>query len=246
MVLVALAALSGYTVAVALARGRWGSVAVPAAAVVLLTFAAMHFLFIMAANAFSTRAPPFNDRMLGPIYLALALGTVILGHAVWVASTRRRAPLRLVLAVGLVALLVVTGVGAHTIVPAQEGTFRESAAALTVISKFLRPAVASQPGAVIYATAPNVVWFATGRPVYALPQACNPHRSGMPDYRAEMRALARRLSGRPRVVVVLGRSDVGGSASRACRRFTSSYLQSVLQLTPEGRARGVTVLIGFG
>ena len=89
VVLLALAVLIVCLVAIVAGRGRWGVVNVPAAAVVLLSFPIGHLLFIVAVNAFSDRAPPFNNRMLGPAYLPLALGVLILGWALWTAEADR-------------------------------------------------------------------------------------------------------------------------------------------------------------
>jgi hypothetical protein len=247
VVLLGLAVAVGFTLLVVLSRGRRGAIHLPASVGVLLAYPAVHFLFILAANAFSSRSPPFNDRMLGPMYMPLALGIVILGHAAWRAaggvSVTERTVVRTILAAGLASLLVIVGVGARTSV-SNLTMYKKSAQALTGISTWLQGQAGGASGAVAYGNPANVAWFATGLPVTSLPKACFGKVNVEPStYQQQLDDLGTKLEGRPRLVVVFTGHEAG-FGGRKCKGFSLPQLQTSLDVAVKGQRGNLVVLQG--
>jgi hypothetical protein len=249
--LLALAVLVGSLVAIVAARGRWGVVRVPAAAVVLLTFPIGHFLFIVGANAFSDRVPPFNNRMLGPTYLPLALGVLILAWSVWNAEAGRwsfaRPVLRAVLALGLVSLLLTLGViaKAHASSPATLAALDQSAEGLNDLGSWLGPQIGSSD-AVVYGSPANVAWFVSGSPVISLPLACAGNvEAPAATYQSQLNALGQELAGH-RVVAVVFVGQPSGFGSPVCPSFSLAQLKDALHVEQTHQQGALIVLTGGG
>ena len=101
---------------------RLASFRLPPVVAVCSVYAATHFAFIMAANAFSTRSPPFNDRILGSAFAPMVIALVVIGHAMWDAFPGRRVLHAVLLAVGssLLALSVVAATDTMPLLYASE------------------------------------------------------------------------------------------------------------------------------
>ena len=249
--LLALAVLVGSLVAIVAARGRWGVLRVPAAAVVMLSFPIGHFLFIAAANAFSDRVPPFNNRMLGPTYLPLSLGVLILGWALWGAEGGRwsfaRPVLRAVLALGLVSLLLTLGAiaKAHVSSPATLAAFDQSAEGLNDLGSWLGPQIGSSD-AVVYGSPANVAWFVSGSPVISLPLACAGNvEAPAATYQSQLNALGQELAGH-RVVAVVFVGQPSGFGSPVCPSFSLAQLKDALHVEQTHQQGALIVLTGGG
>ncbi len=242
---VSLAVAVGVPIVTAAARGRAGTVRVPPTAAVLLVFPFVHFLFLAAANVFSPRTPPLNDRMLGPAYLSLALGVLLVGHAVWTGSVRGRVPARVLLASGLIAALVIVGVGAHTYIGSEVSREKQSADELVALGEMLRPVVGEHPGAAVYGNTANATWAATGSAVLQLPRPCSGHdRIPSPTYESELATLGDQLRRVPAIVVVFTGTRSAGFGARACPNFSLTEVESTLRLVETHSFPGIVILGG--
>jgi hypothetical protein len=200
-----------------------------------LTFVVVHFSFIAIADAFSTRAPPFNDRILGPAFAPLMIAIVVLGHAVWVRSANHVAP-RILLGVGTISLMASSLVAAGHLVPGNWGTETGSKTAYDDLSRPMQDVIA--PDARLLSNRPNVAWFVADRPVSGLPRSCRGGRT-LPSltYARDLRLLARRLGDEPRQVLIFRRS-------RECSPFSLEAVMRTLRLVRRARFMRVVVLEG--
>jgi hypothetical protein len=212
-----------------------GVLELPPVVPVCVAFAALHFAFIAAANAFSTRAPPFNDRLLGPAFAPLVIAAVALGDRIYRAAPRRLLAGGTVgaAAASLVALAVLAAT--HSM-PMIYGTRVGSAAEYEELARTLEGPVT--PGAALFATRPNVAWFLLDRPVMSLPRSCRGGRVlPNPAFGSELAELSRRLMDRPRQVVIFRRS-------KECAPFSIPRLKRALRLAPVSAKGLVWVLSG--
>lgn len=238
-VLTVLAAVSLLAVVVALTvsatrAGTGRVIALPPIAAVCLSYAVLHFSFIAIANAFSTRAPPFNDRILGPVFAPLLIAVVVVGHAIWRAAPRPS--LRAALATAGVALLVLWALAAIDSIPRTYGSRLGTSAEYRGFVRVLDGLVPSR--AAVFSTRPNVAWFLLRRPVSSLPRSCRGGRV-LPDpwFGRELQELGVRLADRDRAVILFKRS-------KECAPFTISRLKATLRLAKASPRGLVWVLTG--
>lgn len=231
--LVLLAVLAGLAALIVLVwstlRSRSnGVLELPPVVPACVAFAALHFAFIAAANAFSTRAPPFNDRLLGPAFAPLVIAIVALGDAIWRAAPRGLA-IRGAVGVAAASLLSLAIVSASVSTPAIYGTRIGSTAEYEELAQTLDGPITS--GTVLFATRPNVAWFLLDRPVRSLPRSCRGGRVlPNPTFGSELDELGRSLMDRPRHVIVFRRS-------KECAPFSIAHLKEALrlvQVSPKG------------
>ncbi len=231
--LILLAALASLTALILLIWSAFhsrfpGMLHVPTVVTVCVAFAAVHFAFIAAANAFSTRAPPFNDRLLGPAFAPLVIAVVALGDAIWRAAPRGPA-LRGAVGVAAASLAALAISSASVSMPAIYGTRIGSAAEYDELTQTLDGPIA--PGTVLFATRPNVAWFLLDRAVHSLPRSCRGGRVlPNPTFDSELDELGRSLRDRPRQVIVFRRS-------KECAPFSIPRLKEalrVVQVSPKG------------
>jgi hypothetical protein len=205
---------------------------------VCLSFVLVQSLFIVVANAFSTRAPPFNNRILGPIFAPLVIAIVVVGAAVWRGARPRIVP-RAAIATVAVSLVALSVLASTETLPSIIGSPIGSAAEYRAFDRTLEPLV--PPRARLFSTRPNVAWFLLRQPVSSLPRSCRGGRVlPNPSFPEELAALAQRLAGEPRVVIVFRRS-------RECAPFSVSLLKRELRLAragPPGPPGAVWVLSG--
>ena len=203
-----------------------------------LAFVLVHFIFIVVANAFSTRAPPFNNRILGPIFAPLVIAVVVVGDAVWRGARPAIAP-RVAIGTVAVSLLALSVLASTETLPSIIGSPIGSAAEYRAFDRTLEPLV--PPRARLFSTRPNVAWFLLRQPVSSLPRSCRGGRVlPNPSFPEELAALGRRLAEEPRAVIVFRRS-------RECAPFSVSLLKRELRLArvgPPGRPGAVWVLSG--
>jgi len=232
-VLIVLAFLSFLLVLVSLVWSAFrspsiGLIELPPVVTACLAFAAVHFTFIVAANAFSTRAPPFNHRLLGPAFGPLVIAVVGLGDALFRAASRRPV-IRRAIKAAAAALLALSVLAATDSMPVIYGTRVGSEAEYEELAQTLDGPIT--PGAALFATRPNVAWFLLDRPVMSLPRSCRGGRVlPNPTFGSELDALARRLGDQPRQVVIFRRS-------KECAPFSIARLKATLrldQVTPKG------------
>jgi hypothetical protein len=214
---------------------RLASFSLPPVVAVCSVYAATHFAFIMAANAFSTRSPPFNDRILGSAFAPMVIALVVSGHAMWNTFPGRRVLQAALLAVGssLLALSVVAATNTMPLLYASEqGTFPYYGR----ISRSLEGVIT--PESVLLSNRANIAWFLTGRPAASLPRSC---RGGQilpnPEYDRELRALATELGDSTRQVIFFRRSP-------RCEPFSLNGLREALRLEHVGPKDEVFVLEG--
>jgi hypothetical protein len=205
----AILAVSAVVIAVVVAvrsarRERAGEIAIPPVAAACAAFVVVHFAFIAVANAFSTRAPPFNDRILGPAFAPLVIAIAVTGQRLWVAFRPALLP-RIAVVAAACALLGASFLTATDSLSNQygapantEGAFREMSEAL---------AAERVRGSVLFSNRPNIAWYVTGEPVAGLPRSCRGGRTlPNPDYRDDLRVLSERLDDEPRQVLIIGKS----------------------------------------
>jgi hypothetical protein len=223
-------------------RRRRGEVAsrvirIPPFATVCLVFAILYFVFIMAANAFSTRAPPFTDRILGPIFIPLAISFVLVVDAVWQLSGGLPI-VRCVATATALALIAVVGVQAGSFMRVRFGSPVNSAVFLGDLSRALRGSDTGER--LVLSNHSNFAWYTLGRPVENLPASCTGERppSSDPRYPSEMRALAQGLDGNPRLVLIFLKWN-------GCPPFSVSEVQADLDVVQRTVvARRVVLLQG--
>lgn len=200
---------------------------------VCLVFAVVHVSFIAIADAFSTRAPPFNDRILGPAFVPLVIAIVVLGHELWVASGRRSL-LRLALAAGALSLVASAMIAATDSIPGNFATRDRTAAWYDDLSRALADTI--DPGSELLSNRPSIAWFVVGEPVSGLPKSCS--GGGVlpnPTYALDLRLLSERLGDAPRQVLVFKRS-------KECEPFSIETLERTLRLTRRVRVPHIVVL----
>jgi hypothetical protein len=243
-VLVAIAVLASFALGVVVVvrlvvgGGRVGDLALPALVPVCLVYAVVHFTFIAVANAFSTRAPPFNNRILGPSFAPLVIAVVVAGGALWRGSRGRIASRLAAGAVGA-SLLALSILAATTTVPKIFGDRVGSADEYRAFDRTLTSL--AFPRTRLYSTRPFIAWYLLRQPVSSLPRSC---RGGLvlpnPSFRQELADLDDRLAEEPRAVIVFRRS-------KGCEPFSIEILKRELRLErvgPTGAPGAVWVLVG--
>jgi 4-amino-4-deoxy-L-arabinose transferase-like glycosyltransferase len=209
-------------------------IALPPVVAVCVVYPAIHFAFIAVANAFSTRSPPFNDRILGPVFAPMVIALVVVGHEIWRAFPRRVLQASLLTVGG--SLLAVSVVAATHTVPVHYSSARGTLPYYQRISLMLADII--HPEDALFSNRANIAWFLTGRPVASLPRSC---RGGQvlpnPTYDRELRDLARSLRDEPRQVIFFRRSP-------RCEPFSMSGLKAALRLEHTGPRAPVFVLEG--
>lgn len=213
---------------------RLSHIELPAIFVACLTYGVVHFLFIVLANAFSTRSPPFNDRILGPAFAPAVIAVLVSGHAVSRAFSQRVAYTSfLVLGSGLLALSVAA---ATQTMPVFYSTERGTLPSYQRLSRSLEDVI--EPSDLLLSNRANIAWFITGRSAASLPRSC---RGGQilpnPDYDEELQDLATDLGDDPRQVIFFRRSP-------KCAPFSMKKLKDALQLEETGPRGLVFVLEG--
>ena len=248
-VLIGVGTILGTLIWAALGGSHRPDLTFPPASVALLVFPVVHLAFLVVVDVFSTRTPPLNVRILGPMYLALALGLLILGWAVWQGSGARIIPTRIALLLGLGALLAIVGMGAHTYIQQRVSVRTKTADPLVALSGLLRPAMRADPATIIYGNDASATWFATGRAVWDLPPTCTGlDRIPSPTYHDDLAALGKRLKDKPRMVVVItGEGNLRFTALEppACR-YSLSELAAALEVKPHTLPSGVVILTPDG
>jgi hypothetical protein len=202
---------------------------------VCLAYVIVHFTFIAVANAFSTRAPPFNDRLLGPAFAPLVIAVVVIGHDLW-SSPRWRPMMRGAVAVGAIALLASSSIAAVGTVPRNFGTEVRSREQLSELSGILEGVL--DRDAEQFSNRANVAWFVLDVPVSSLPESCRGGRV-LPSltYERDLRRLSEHLADRPRQVYVF--------QNRAeCEPYSLEELMRELRLERRGRGPRILVLGG--
>ena len=208
----------------------------PALAVVCLVFVPVHWVFLVVANAVSTRAPPFNDRILGLVYPPLVIGVVVLVHRVATASPWRPATIAWWSALAVLTAAVVAG--APSEVAARLGTEASSAEAYRAASAELRPY--ADADAEVLSDQSNVAWFVLGRPVAGLPKSClGGVKQSDPRYEDELRSVANGLRGRAAVVLLFRHARHCPPASP---RLVSSMLGAPIEARRVALGQRIVVL----
>jgi hypothetical protein len=202
--------------------------------VVCFTYAAIHFAFIAVANAYSTRSPPFNDRILGPAFAPLVIAIVAVGHAVW--RSLSRVLVGAGVAVTGLALVTASALAAVTTANVNYAPVKGTLTDYHRIAREIAPAI--RPGAQLLSNRPNIAWFLTGRPVGGLPRSCTGgHVLPNPTYDRDLVDLAGRLGERPRQVIFFRNSP-------KCEPFSLEGLKAALQVERVGPIAPVFVMDG--
>jgi hypothetical protein len=202
---------------------------------VCLVYAAIHFAFIVVANAYSTRSPPFNDRILGPSFAPMVIAVVVVGHAMWEAFPGRRLLQISLLTLG-VSVLALSVEAATVTVPATYASEQGTLPYYRRISRSLEDVIA--PHDTLLSNRANIAWFLTGRAVASLPKSCfGGQVLPNPTYDEELLDLARSLADDPRQVIFFRRSP-------KCEPFSMEGLKAALRLEQVGPTRPVFVLEG--
>jgi hypothetical protein len=207
----------------------------PPIVVVCLGYALMHFAFIAVANAYSTRSPPFNDRILGSVFAPIVVAVVVSGQAFLRALPRDRV-LRLALVVLGASLVLASLSGLATAIEDHYGTERGSLPLYRRLSASLDDALSR--GSTLYSNRANIAWFMTGRPIASLPRSC---AGGQvlpnPTYDQELRDVRDSVGDAPLQVIFFQRSP-------RCEPFSMEGLKRTLRLERVGPAGEVFVLQG--
>jgi hypothetical protein len=214
-------------------RSRVTEMRVPPIVPVCLAFVVVHFAFIAIADAFSTRAPPFNDRILGPAFVSLVIAIVVLGHELWSASGGRSL-MRLALAAGALSLVASSTITATASIRGNYATPSRAIGWYDDLSRALTGII--DPRAALLSNRPNIAWFVLGEPVSGLPKSC---RGGgvlpSPTYARDLRLLSERLGDAPRQVLVF-------KNGKGCVPFSLERLERTLHVTPRARVPHIIVL----
>jgi hypothetical protein len=234
--LIASAVLLLLLLALALIRSeRTASIELRPVVAVCLLYAATHFAFIVVANAYSTRSPPFNDRILGSAFAPMVIAVVVVGHAMWEAFPRQRLLRVLLLTLGG-SLLALSVEAAKFTMPATYGSEQGTLPYYRRISGSLDDVIA--PHDILFSNRANIAWFLTGRAVASLPRSCfGGQVLPNPTYDKELRDLARSLADDPRQVIFFRRSP-------KCEPFSMDGLMAALRLERVGPRGPVSVLEG--
>jgi hypothetical protein len=203
--------------------------------VVCVTYAVVHFVFIAVANAFSTRSPPFNDRILGPAFAPLVIAAAVAGHATWRAFARERTVRPMIAVVGI-SVLVVSAIAAIETTRILDLPVRGTSVGYERIARSIGPEISAD--AVLLSNRANIAWFLTSRQVTSLPRSC---RGGQvlpnPTYDQELRDLSRRLGDDRRQVILFRRSP-------KCAPYSLEGLKAALRVETLGPIAPVFVLGG--
>lgn len=235
IVTVGAALLVALSVAVLVRRGEVSGIRIAPIVAVCLVFVVMHITFIAVANAFSTRAPPFNDRILGPAFVPLVIAIVVLGNGLWRAAGRRSL---LKAALGVAAVSVVASSAIAAVDPITRN-FTTRGGSVEAYADLSRPLARSiDPGSVLLSNRPNIAWFLVDRHVGGLPKSCRGGRI-LPSltYPRDLRRLSDHLGDDPRQVLVFKKS-------KDCEPFSLEGLMRTLRLTRLARVPRIIVLEG--
>jgi hypothetical protein len=183
---------------------------------------------------------------LGPTYFALALGLLVLGHAVWGSSRARTIPTRIALLAGLAALLAVVGIRADAYIPERVSVDSGTADSIEALSEALRPVMPTDPATLVYGNVPWATWLASGLPVRQLPRTCvGRERAPSPTYHEGIISLGQHLRGKPTMVILItGEGDLRfGRQPAACRNSLSELAAALnVAVTPFELPPGLVVL----
>jgi hypothetical protein len=216
-------------------RDMTGGTAVPPVVVTCSAFVVVHFAFIAVADAFSTRAPPFNDRILGPAFAPLVIAIVVTGQRLWVAFRPALIP-RIALVTAACALVSAALFTATDAISNHYGSPVNTEGAFADLSRALAPE--RDRGSRLLSNRPNIAWYVTGEPVASLPRSCRGGRVlPNPGYRGELRALSESLGDERRQVLIFRNS-------RECDPYSLEGLKRALLLEPRARLTRVVVLEG--
>jgi hypothetical protein len=235
LLIVSFALLVAALLPASLRSERTGTARLHPVVVVCLAYAVVHFLFIVVTNAFSTRSPPFNDRILGSTFAPMVIVLVVLGHAMWKAFPRSRTLQVSTLLLGASLLVLSVGAATHTM-PLQ---YTSEPGTLT----YYRGISRSFGGVIdldvaLLSNRANIAWFLTGRPVASLPRSCSGGQVlPNPTYEQELRDLAESLSDAPRQVIFFRRSP-------RCEPFSMKGLKMALRLEDASPRGPIFVLEG--
>jgi hypothetical protein len=208
---------------------------IPPIVVVCAGYALMHFAFIAVANAYSTRSPPFNDRILGSSFAPIVIAVVVAGHASWGALPRDRV-LRLALVVLGASLVLASLSGLASAIEDHYGTERGTLPLYRRLAANVDDALS--PGTTLYSNRANIAWFMTGRPVASLPRSCHGGQVlPNPTYDRELRDVRRSVGDAPVQVIFFQRSP-------RCEPFSLAGLKRTLRLERVGPRGEVFVLQG--
>jgi hypothetical protein len=219
--------------------------------IVLFDYSLVHFGFLVLVDLFSTRTPPLNARILGPIYIALALGVLILGRALWEGSGTRIVLTRVALLSGLIAALVIVALQAKTFIPQRLTTKNRTEASLAALNQALSPSMPSDPSTVIYGNVSGPTWYATDREVAQLPPPCTGLNSiPSPTYQTDLIALGGQLQASPRMVILVtgqGSLRFGALPPKDCR-YSLSELAADLGVATSSHdlSSGVVIMTSSG
>ena len=202
--------------------------------VVCFTYAAIHFAFIAVANAYSTRSPPFNDRILGPAFAPLVIAIVAVGHAFW--RSLPQVLVRAGVAVTGLAMVTVSALAAMTTANVNYAPVRGTLTDYRRIAREIAPAI--RPDAALLSNRANIAWFVTARVVKTLPRSCTGgHVLPNPTYDRDLVDLAGRLGERPRQVIFFRNSP-------KCEPFSLEGLKTALRVEQVGPRAPVFVMDG--
>ena len=216
-------------------RGAPREIAIPPVAAACAAFVVVHFAFIAVANAFSTRAPPFNDRILGPAFAPLVIAISVTGQRLWVAFRPALIP-RIAIVAAACALLGAALLTAADTISNRYGSPANTRGAFTEMSGAL--AAERNRGSVLLSNRPSIAWYVTGESVAGLPRSCRGGRIlPNPEYQADLRALAERLGDEPRQVLIIGKS-------KECEPYSLVGLIGTLRLEPRARLAKMLMLEG--
>ncbi|MGH2679853.1 MAG: hypothetical protein ACRDG8_05130 [Actinomycetota bacterium] len=235
--LLAIASIAAVAIAAAATtRGRgWatGFRMHPAAAAFLL-FALLHPLFVIGASLLTDRSPPLNHRTLGPMFVAIVVSSVLLGHRAWNGWAGKR--FRWLIPLTAVLLLGLAVIDTTRYVPRELGAYAKSRDEYGAWASSLRGTV--RAGDIVLSNGANIAWFLLDRPVQSLPLSCvGSSERPDPAYPDRLRVLGRDLGRLPRTVVVIRRA-------RTCDPFTIRGIVRTLSVSPTVGATGILVLAG--
>ena len=161
----------------------------------LLLFAGIYLVFIVASQAFFDRAIPFDTRLLMPAYVLLLLWFARnWPRSLTWSRSGRRSGLALVGVAGVLSVFLASGWAAFdTARHAQSESYSSPSWRATKLVKTLAPLPRS---VIVYSNRPDVIYFLMDRPVHLLPPTiANPH------YASQMRAIQAGTCGRATTIV---------------------------------------------
>jgi hypothetical protein len=216
--------------------GRSMGLDIPPVVITCSGYAVVHVAFIAVANAYSTRSPPFNDRIMGSVFAPVIIAIVTTGHAMWRATFPQARFLRPLLICAGITLLAASLLGVTSRIEEHYGTERGSFPFYRRLSRTIDDVIA--PDSVLYSNRANIAWFLTGRPVASLPRSC---RGGQvlsnPTYGEELLDVRSGLGNSPLQVLFFPRSP-------RCEPFSMEGLKDALRVERVGPKGDVWVLEG--